>query len=69
MARKKITVKIEPVKPKWLTKEETKKFLGCSDSTLLRLRNKSELRFAKYGNKILYDLISIERFIEKNRVN
>lgn len=69
MGRKRIEVKIEPVQKKWLNKDEAASFLGCSERTLLRLRNKSLIRFTKYGNKILYDYQSVERFLERHRVN
>lgn len=68
MARGKTTGKVEEIKKIWLSKDEAKAFLGCSDDFLLTLRAKAEIKFSKYGNKIWYDLKSLDRFIERNRV-
>lgn len=68
MARK-TTGKIVPVAKVWLSKDEAMAYLGCSDKFLTTLRDKAEVAFARYGNKMYwYELGSIERFIKRNTV-
>lgn len=69
MGRIKKAVLIEPVQKKWLSANEAKKFLGCSDALLEKLRNNAEVSFARYGSKMIwYELKSLERFIEQNMI-
>lgn len=60
--------KIEPIVKTWLSKDEAQTYLGCSEDFLESLRNKAEVSFSKYGSKIWYELRSLERFLERNRV-
>lgn len=70
MGRKRIEAKIEPIQKMWLSREEAKKYLGCSDRFLKTLRDSAKISFSRFGNKMYwYDLKSLDRFIEKNRVN
>ena len=67
---KRIEARVEPVPRKWLSRMEAKNLLGCSDKFLQTLRDEGQVRFAKYRNKMYwYDLQSVERFLERNRVN
>lgn len=60
--------KIEPINKTWLSKSEAQTYLGCSGDFLESLRNKAEVSFSKYGQKIWYELRSLDRFLERNRV-
>lgn len=67
MGRTKKAVQIEPIPKKWLNKEEAKKYLGCSDDLLEKLRNECQVTFARYGGRTYwYELSSIDRFLEKH---
>lgn len=68
MARGITTGKVEEIKKIWLSKDEAMAYLGCSDKFLQNLRNKAEVKFAKYGKMIWYDLKSIERFVNRNKI-
>ncbi len=67
MATRKIG-KIQEVEKIWLSKDEAKAYLGCSDDFLERLRNEAQVSFSQFGKMIWYDLQSINRFLAKNRV-
>lgn len=60
--------KIQTVDKVWLSGEEAKAYLGCTDRFLRTLREKAEVSFAKYGKTLWYDLRSIDRFLARNRV-
>lgn len=60
--------KVQNVDKVWLSKDEAMAYLGCSDKFLVTLREKAQVVFAKYGKMIWYDLRSIERFINRNKV-
>lgn len=68
MARTRSYGKIEPVQKTWLSKNEAMCYLGCSKDFLDSLREKAEVSFSKFGKMIWYDLRSLDRFIERNRV-
>lgn len=69
MGRTQITAKVESVPKRWMSKDEAMKYLGCSDKFLKTLRDKSEISYARYGNKTYwYDVASIDRFIARNKV-
>lgn len=64
MARPKKTGQVVTVEKTWLSKEEAKKYLGCSERFLQTLRENALVTFKKYGNKMYwYELASIERFL------
>lgn len=65
---KRATGKIQPVQKVWLSTQEAAAYLGCSLDLLETLRNKAEVSFAKYGRTIWYDLTSINRFMNRNKV-
>ena len=67
MATKK-TGKIQEVEKIWLSKNEAQADLGCSDDFLTRLRNEAQISFSQFGKMIWYDLRSIERFLNRNKV-
>lgn len=69
MGRTKSVGKVEPVNKLWLSAKEAMAYLGCSDKLLEKLRDNAEISFSQYNKRIIwYDLKSIERFIERNRV-
>ena len=63
MGRTRVTGKVEPIVKKWLSKDE-----GCSDDFLRTLREKALISFSQFGKMIWYDLSSIDRFIQSNKV-
>ncbi|RGR26566.1 DNA-binding protein [Parabacteroides distasonis] len=68
MARERKTGKVEPIQKIWLSKTEARAYLGCSEDFLRSLREKAELSFSKFGSMIWYELRSIDRFLERNKV-
>lgn len=69
MGRVRTFGKVEPVQKKWLSKDEAKAYLGCSDKYLQTLRDTAQVSFSKIGGKMyFYDLASIDRLLEQNRV-
>lgn len=61
--------KVEPIQKTWLSKEEAMKYLGCGEKFLRSLRQNAEINFSQLGGKMFwYELQSINRFIERNRV-
>lgn len=60
--------KVEPINKTWLSKEEAKAFLGCSDRFLRTLKEKAEISFSKYGNTTWYELKSLIKFLENHRM-
>lgn len=68
MGRTRVTGKVEPIVKKWLSKDEAKSYIGCSDDFLRTLREKALVSFSQFGKMIWYDLSSIDRFIQSNKV-
>ena len=68
MGRTKVTGKVEPIVKKWLSKDEAKSYIGCSDDFLRTLREKALISFSQFGKMIWYDLSSIDRFKQSNKV-
>lgn len=69
MGRTKSVGKVEPVKKIWLSAKEAMAYLGCSEKLLEKLRNNAEISFSQYNKRVIwYELRSLERFIERNRV-
>lgn len=68
MGRTRTVGKVEPVQKRWLSKEEAMNYLGVGEDFLRTLREAAELSYSKFGNKIWYDLVSIDRFILRNKV-
>lgn len=60
--------KVQEVQKIWLSKDEAKAYLGCSDDFLARLRNEALVSFSQFGNMIWYDINSINRFLARNKV-
>lgn len=67
MAQRRI-MKVEPVQKKWLSMREAMAYLGCSERFLRELKNNAEVKFTKRGRMIWYELQSLDRFFERNRV-
>jgi hypothetical protein len=58
-----------PLTKVWLSPREACDYLGCSLDLLENLRNEAEIEFSRYKKKhIWYDVRSIDRFIERNKV-
>lgn len=69
MGRLRSVGKVEPVAKLWLSAKEAMAYLGCSDKLLEKLRNNAEISFSQYNKRtIWYELRSLDRFIERNRV-
>lgn len=69
MGRTKSVGKVEPVNKIWLSAKEAMAYLGCSEKLLEKLRNNAEISFSQYNKRVIwYELRSLERFIERNRV-
>lgn len=68
MPRQRITVKVEPVQKRWLTKQEAMYYLGVGEDFLTKLRNGAEVSFSQVGKRIWYDLRSLDRYVEKHSV-
>ena len=64
MGRTRVTGKVEPIAKRWLSKDEAKFYIGCSDDFLRTLREKALVSFSQFGKMIWYDLSSIDRFIQ-----
>lgn len=60
--------KVEPVQKKWLSPHEAMAYLGCSQDYLEKLRNSAEISFSQKGRMIWYNLESIDRFLNRNKV-
>ena len=60
--------KVQEVQKIWLSKDEAKAYLGCSDDFLARLRNEALVSFSQFGKMIWYDINSINRFLVRNKV-
>ena len=60
--------KIEPVQKIWLSAAEAKAYLDCSDEFIKKLRDKALVKFSWFEHKYYYELASINRLIERNRV-
>lgn len=58
-----------PTGKRFLTPEEAKEYLGCSDRFLKKLRDRALVKVSRFErNMIWYDLASIDKFLEKNIV-
>ncbi len=52
--------------PRFVDRATAKKFLPVSDATLWRLRRAGFIKCSRAGGRVLFDLKSIERYIENN---
>ena len=68
MGRTLTTGKVQPIKKVWLSKEEAMNFLGCTERFLRTIREKAEISYSRYGNTVWYELKSLERFVNRNKV-
>lgn len=60
--------KVEALTKRWLSTEEAQAYLGCSDKFLKTLRDEGKIAFSRYRNFIIYDVISLDRFVKRNTV-
>ena len=54
---------------KYLDTEAAMKLLSCSRKHLYHLRKTGALPFIKEGNKVYYDILDIEAFMESNKIS
>lgn len=60
---------INAIEKEWLSGEEAKKYLGCSDEFLQKLRDNALIGFSRFGHKMYwYELSSIKKFLLKHKV-
>lgn len=60
--------KVESVYKLWLSAKETKAYLDCSDEFLKKLRDKAVIVFSLAEGKYYYNLDSINKFLNQNKV-
>ncbi len=53
----------------WMNESDTMKALNCKKTTLYYLRKNSKLGYSKIGNKIFYDVASINNLLKLNRTD
>lgn len=65
----KMKAKVAEVEKIWLSPAEAKKYLGCSNLLLTKLRNQSKISFSVVSaTYFIYDKRSIDRYLEKNLI-
>lgn len=57
--------KISKTLPNWICAAELQELLGLKNTSLWRLRQRGDVRYAKVGGKIFYDLQSVEDMLKK----
>lgn len=67
MGRTRVSLKVEPTQKRWLNKKEAMAYLGVEDF-LATLRHNALVSFSQYGKMIWYDISSIDRFLNENKV-
>jgi hypothetical protein len=60
--------KVIPVNPLWVGKQDAMRLLCCGENFLAKLRQNGDLCFAQSGKKVWYEVLSINRYIERHRV-
>lgn len=55
--------------PKWVKSKKAREILGCSPGTLQNLRQNGTLEFSKIGGTLYYNLDSINKVLEANKMN
>lgn len=65
---RKVLGKVEPVVKKWLSTAEAQAYLDCSSNWLQKLRDEDLIRFSTISGKFFYELASIDRLLEYNKV-
>ncbi|WP_303182206.1 helix-turn-helix domain-containing protein [uncultured Butyricimonas sp.] len=68
MGRTRKVGEIVKVEKKWLSTAETKRYLDCGEDFLYNLRDTAAISSTKINGKYFYELSSIERLLEKNKV-
>jgi len=56
-------------KSRFMTLEETAKYLHCSKSLLYKYTATRKIPHVRIGRKILFELPKLERYVENNTVN
>lgn len=52
----------------YVNSEKAKQLLNCGTTTLYYMRKKRQLTFSKVNRKVFYELASITKIIEANKV-
>lgn len=60
--------KVVEIQKTWLSAREAKAYLDCSDEVLKGLRDDAQVSFSRIGSKIYYNLNSIDKLLNKNKV-
>lgn len=68
MAKKSVIGKIVPVAKAWLSKAEACAYLDCEERFIAALRDENRITFSKIGAKYYYELASIERLLDANKI-
>lgn len=68
MAKKSVIGKIVPVEKAWLSKAEACAYLDCEERFVAALRDENRITFSKIGAKYYYELASIERLLNSNKI-
>lgn len=65
MGRTRQTLKVEPVRKKYLNIQEAMNYLGCGEKFIRNLRNNNLIRAFQITDKtFLYDVESIDKYVE-----
>jgi hypothetical protein len=69
MGRERIIGKVVDVQKKYMSLQETMKYLGVSEDTVRKLRNNCLIKSFKIDERTyLYDLASIDKFVESRNI-
>lgn len=69
MGRERIIGKVVDVQKKYMSLQETMKYLGVSSDMVRKLRNKCLIKSFKIDKRTyLYDLASIDKFVESRNI-
>lgn len=68
MAKKSVTGKVIPIQKAWLSKAEACAYLDCDERFVATLRDENRITFSKIGAKFYYELASIERLLNSNKI-
>lgn len=69
MGRERIIWKVVDVQKKYMSLQETMKYLGVSEDTVRKLRNNCLIKSFKIDERTyLYDLASIDKFVESRNI-
>ncbi|OUP32016.1 helix-turn-helix domain-containing protein [Bacteroides sp. An19] len=65
MGRTRQTLKVEPIRKKYLNIQEAMNYLGCGEKFIRNLKDNNLIRAFRLTDKtFLYDVDSIDRYVE-----